>query len=150
MDRLKIFISGKEIELMNEREIVRELIKNLGFEPVSSEGRVASSIPMKSKYIQEVIDSDIYIGIFGKCKSSASEKEFWTAYDNSKERLVFVKIMKDKRDVQVQRFLKRIADPDVGIVYKEFKNVIDLRLEVHDSIVDTVSRRFRKEPKGEV
>lgn len=67
MERLKIFISGKELELVNEREIVRELIINLGFEPVSSVSRTASSMSMASKFTQEVIESDIYIGIFGKC-----------------------------------------------------------------------------------
>jgi hypothetical protein len=150
MERLKIFISGKEVELANEREIVRELIRNLGFEPISSESRVATSTPIVPKFIQEVVDSDIYVGIFGKCRSLPSEKEFWTARKSGKERLAFVKEMKVRRDKGMVKFLKRISNPNVGVVYKNFRNVIDLRREVHDAIIETITVRFRKESKGEV
>lgn len=72
IERLKIFVSGKQGELDNERAIIIELVEKLGIEPVSSERRAASSMSMKERYVTEVLDSDIYVGIFGMCESDAS------------------------------------------------------------------------------
>ena len=65
-NRLTIFISGKEGELDNERAISNELAEYLKFNVTSSEKRVASSEPMSQENENEVLNSDIYLGLFGQ------------------------------------------------------------------------------------
>jgi hypothetical protein len=85
-EKLEIFISGKEEELESVREIIRELVINLGFELRSSEDRPASNLSIDIKYPKEVIESDVYVGVFGRYDSSASIKEYrptaGTMYEN--------------------------------------------------------------------
>jgi hypothetical protein len=150
IERLKIFVSGKEGELDNERAIIIELVVKLGFEPVSSERRAASSMSMKERYVTEVLDSDIYVGVFGMCESDASINEFKKAGEYGKPTLVFIKELKEIPQPKMEQFIKEIMDESSGIVYKTFKVVTDLRDKAHDAIIETITKRFRKESKGEI
>src|SRR5213596_718786 len=137
LDSLKVFISGNETELKNERASVKLLVECLGLEPVSSESRPASSIPIRKKYPPEVVGSDIYIGIFGKLESNDSINEYNIAYNNGKERLIFVKKVKGKRKTKIIRFLEKIMNPVNGVYYREFDDVTDLDVEVHKALIST-------------
>lgn len=94
-DILKIFVSSSESELKNEREIVIDTVKNMGYDVVASENRSASSRPIEEEYKEEVRLSNIYIGIIGARSSRPTFNEFQTANDNKIPRLVFQKRVND-------------------------------------------------------
>ena len=79
MKKLAVFVSGKEHELRNERKIIDEVIKSLCFDAIDSENRPALNNLPPDFYIDEVQNSDIYIGVFAKEESNPSLKEFWTS-----------------------------------------------------------------------
>lgn len=145
IERLKIFVSGKEDELVNERVTVRDLIINMGYVPKGSEGRSASNSWIVDKYRKEVIESDIYIGIFGKIDSPPSLDEFDKARERGKPTLVFIKSIKNSelRQPLLSAFIDKMHDGRIPIVYKNFTHVIDLRNEVQKAIIETITERFR-------
>lgn len=148
IDRLKIFVSGKQGELDNERATITDLIESMGFEAKGSEGRVASDMGIVEKYRKEVYDSDIYVGLFGKVDSPPSLDEFDKARERGKPTLVFIKILKESREPIVQDFIEKMNDGRIKVSYKEFTHVINLRNEVRESIIETITHRFRKEEGG--
>lgn len=149
IDKLKIFISGKQGELDDERATVKDFIENImGFEAKASEGRAASDMPIKKKYRKEVHDSDIYVGIFGKIDSPASFDEFDKAREYGKPRLIFVKWIDGQREQPVQDFIDKMKDGRIKLTFKYFEDVIDLRDQVRLSIIETITHRFRKEEGG--
>ena len=119
IEKLKIFVSGKEGELENERETVRDLIISMGYEPKGSEDRVASEMWIVNKYRKEVYESDIYVGIFGKVDSPASLDEFDEARKHGKPTLVFIKKMM-KREPMVQDFIDKMKDGRIRVYIQEF------------------------------
>jgi Domain of unknown function (DUF4062) len=143
-DKLKIFISGKEDELYRERGAIQELIENLRFEAICSENRPASDMSMEYEYRKEVLDSDIYIGIFGKLESQASIKEFEIARANHTPILVFSMELDEEPDQMVAEFLHDIKKPSSGKVVPKFKTVNELTDKIHNSLIALVSREFKK------
>ena len=51
--QLRIFVSGKEDELFNERIITTKVIKSFECIPVGSENRSASDSPIELEYLDE-------------------------------------------------------------------------------------------------
>jgi hypothetical protein len=139
-EKLEIFISGKEEELKCEREIIRELIINLGFEPRSSEDRPASNQPIEKKYPKEVIESDVYVGVFGKYNSPASINEYRIAHKQNKPTLIFFKEIDGERDGSILEFLNELKPIKV---FSRFRGLGDLRKEVHKALISTVTDYFR-------
>lgn len=143
-EKLRIFVSGREDELDDERAIAIEVIKSFHFAPSASEGRPASEIPIEDNYLGEVSDADIYVGIFGKQYSEPTKKEFDTARANDIPVLVFEKQLKDgKRDSELDKFLQEIKDHRSGITTKKYTNVIDLRESLNEALSSLLSRKFK-------
>lgn len=143
IEKLKIFVSGKEDELQNERETVRDLIITMGYEPKGSEDRSASGMSIVDKYHKELYESDIYVGIFGKIDSPPSLEEFDYALEIGRPRLVFIKDV-EEREPMVQDFINKMKDGRIEVSYRKFAHVIHLRDEVRNSIIETVTERFRR------
>ena len=139
MERLRIFVSGKEDELSEERKTVLKVIAEMGFEGESSENRPASKKTPKDLYIPEVQKSDIYIGVFGKVFSSPSIDEFDTAVKTLMAPLIFVKKLED-REEKIQKFLNKISDK---LYYKIFDDLEDLESKVKKSIVSEITEEYR-------
>jgi uncharacterized protein DUF4062 len=76
---LKVFISGRESEMRNERLIIARLIESHGFRAVASETRPASDKSVRDEYLREVASSNIYIGLFSLLDSEASRAEYAVA-----------------------------------------------------------------------
>jgi len=144
MDKLKIFVSGKEGELSDERKSVLKVIEEMGFDAESSENRPASEKTPKDLYIPEVQKSDIYIGIFGKIHSLPSIEEFVTAGKTQRTRLIFVKEI-EKRDEELQKFLDRISKQ---LWYRTFYGLEDLERKVKNSIVSEITEKYRNSMNG--
>ncbi|CUR52048.1 protein of unknown function [Nitrosotalea devaniterrae] len=147
-DKLRIFVSGNESELDDERAIAFKVIKSLGYDPIGSENRTASSDPIESEYIGEVESSDFYIGIFGKEDSDATRKEFEKARSTGKCTLVFQKnVHSTERKPELEEFLNKIKDSKTGVVYLKYNNSADLQTAIVHSLSYYVTKKFREAQK---
>ena len=103
MTKYRIFVSGVQKELKEERLAVKELVLENAllkkhFDVFLFEDLTARSKSANVTYIKEVDASDIYLGIFGfkygiqgRDSFSATEREFRRAVKKSKEILIFLK-----------------------------------------------------------
>lgn len=148
MRKYKIFISGVQSELADERQAVKDLIsENIllkeHFSAFLFEEQPAKSKPASKTYLEEVNKSDIYIGIFGNQYGktgldgiSATEREFHQAQQENKEILIFLKGRSDsERDKKVKRLINEIKKSESGYVYKRFNNVLELKNHIFESSV---------------
>ncbi|MGI0064759.1 MAG: DUF4062 domain-containing protein [Nitrosopumilaceae archaeon] len=142
--QLRIFISGKEDELFNERIITIELIKSFECTPIASENRSASDNPIELEYLKEVRTSHIYIGIFGVKFSSATIQEFDEARKYVIPPLIFIRNLRDKeqREQPLIDFLNKVKEPSTGISYKSFNNVVELEKEIRKALSKLLAKRF--------
>ena len=152
--KYKIFVSGVQKELKEERFAVKSLIAEnvllkeyfsaFLFEDYPAKGKSA-----KTAYIDEVRKSDIYLGILGneygavnKDNLSATELEFREAKKKDKEILIFIK-SKDsaKRDSRVRKLINEIRDSEEGYVYKRFRTIPEFKNSVYESLIDFLRER---------
>lgn len=144
-EKLRIFVSGKEGELVNERAFTMDLIRSLYFEPVGSEKRPASNESMKDENIMEVSSSDIYIGIFGHKYSKPTIDEYNNARIKNIPTLIFEKELSDdeQRDQYLINFLIEVKKPTSGLVVAKYKNVVELKKELMNALSHCLTRKFR-------
>ncbi len=151
MNQYKIFVSGVQKELKEERRTIKDLIQKNSllmdhFDVFLFEDSPARSKSAQHSYLAEVRDCDIYIGVLGnqygnvtKGKLSPVEEEFRTAQKADKEIFLFIKgenSQNDKnREVGIQKLIKEIKDPRKGHSYKRFNNIDELTDSVFDSLV---------------
>ncbi|PIP19524.1 MAG: transcriptional regulator [Candidatus Omnitrophica bacterium CG08_land_8_20_14_0_20_41_16] len=152
MKKYKIFISGVQKELKEERRAAKEFILNDAlfsdyFDVFLFEDAPAKSRPVESIYLGEVKKSDIYIGIIGqqygvvgKNMMSPTEKEFREAKKLHKTILVYIKGENGKndkkRDDGVQRLIKEMGHPQDGYARKRFKDISELTRLVYASLIE--------------
>jgi len=148
-NRLGVFISGKENELTIERKAAIEAINSVGLVSVSSENRTASDKPISNKYTSELLNSNIYVGIFGNIDSIPSRDEFNIAKTNGIPTLVFEKRLNSNevREKSLQDFLTSIKDPHTGVTVSEFSDVFDLRDKIINSLQQLLFDKFLESKK---
>lgn len=149
----KVFISGNQGELGRERKAVKDVILNTGvfrqffevftFEDVPAEGKDPAS-----RYLSEVKNSDIYLGILGSEYGlkgegglSPTEKEFETFLKSvpSGEVLIFIKgITSVDRDEDTENFINKIRE---SFVYRRFDSLEDLKHQVTYSLEQFLMNR---------
>lgn len=159
MKKYKIFISGAQKELREERRAVKDFIlKNVllseYFGVFLFEDAPARSKSTEKAYLEEVRKCDIYIGLFGqkygsagKGKVSPTEAEFREAKANHKDILIYIKGQNtvDKgREKSMQNLIKEIRDSQRGYSYRRFESVAELTDLIYESLIS-----FLKE-KGEL
>lgn len=144
VEKLRIFVSGKEGELVNERAVAIDLIHFLDFTPIGSEKRPASSESMRKENRGEVSRSDIYIGIFGSIFSEPTINEFRNARMRNIPTLIFEKeLLNERREQKLIDFLNEIKDPKTGLVIATYKNVVELKQEILSALSYTLTKKFR-------
>ncbi len=149
MEKYKIFVSGVQKELKEERRAVKKLVQANSllkkyFDVFLFEDHLAESKPASKVYIDKVKKSDIYIGILGKeygdigtDRISPTEKEFRTAKSKGKEILIYIKGTDDsQRDTQLKELINEIQKADEGYIYKRFKNINSLNKNVYNSLIE--------------
>ncbi len=147
--KYKIFVSGVQKELKDERFAVKETISDNVllkeyFKPFLFEDSPAQGKSAKTAYIDEVRKSDIYLGILGneygtvsKNNLSATEQEFRESQKTNKEILIYVKGKDDtKRDKRVQKLISEIRDEHTGYKYKRFNNILELKNNIYESLIE--------------
>jgi hypothetical protein len=142
-ERLSIFISSCEKELVDERQIAIATIKKMGFSPLASEDRPASDEPIEKLNEGRVSKSNIYVGIFGKEYSKPTIDEYYIAIDRKIPPLVFRK-KEQGIDDELRQFVDRIKSSSSGNTYTEFDHVVEFQKELKKSIIYLVSRDFRR------
>ncbi len=147
--KYKIFVSGVQTELGDERREVKNFIGNNSllkdyfdvyiFEDAPARGKASKKI-----YLPEVEKKDIYIGIldkeYGNVKrgeQSPTEKEYRKAQDGDKEIIIFIKgSSREKRDERLKKLITEIRNPDTGYKYSRFNTIEDFRTKLHESLID--------------
>ncbi|MFH1288220.1 MAG: ATP-binding protein [bacterium] len=151
MKKYKIFISGVQKELKEERRVVKGFISNDTllrdhFDAFLFEDHPANCKPSGAAYLDEVCKCDIYIGILGekygnigRGKMSPTEVEFREAKKKHKIVLIYIRgknSAKDKeREKGVQKLIKEIKHPELGYSYRRFDNANELKSLVYESLI---------------
>lgn len=151
--RYKIFVSGVQKELKEERFALKQFISDdvlfkdyfevFLFEDLSVKSESAEAVSLK-----KVSESDIYLGLFwneygrvSKGALSATEKEYWQAKKEGKEILVFIKGRDEaRRDKRLKALLFKIKDNQRGHCYKRFETTIELKNVVYESLIDFLKK----------
>jgi len=142
----KIVISSVQKELQQERRALKEFVEGDAllrryfsvflFEDLPASDRKADDV-----YLEEVEESDVYVGLFGKEYGteddkgiSPTEREFNLASAKGKTRLVFVKGIGDAGRHPKMRAL--IARAGQQLIRKRFTSIAELTEVLYLSLVD--------------
>ena len=151
MIKLKIFISSVQSEFSDERQKLNDYISSdalLGrfFEPFIFEQVPASGDNQVKAYLDQVKQSDIYLGIFGQFYGnedikgiSPVEHEFNLASSENKTKLIFVSHHNSNDRHPKEKLLIRKAEEEV--VRKGFSSASELKTAVYSSLVNYLAEK---------
>ena len=149
--RIRIFISSVQREFAKERKALAEMIRKdmlLGtfFEVFLFEATTAQNRSAQSVYLDEVRNSDIYLGLFGieygfeDVKGvSPTEREYDLATECGKYRLAFVKRVSAHLRAPKERAL--IAKVERDVTRKSFSSLATLKKVVYESLFRYLQER---------
>jgi len=139
---LRIFVSGDQSELSEERKSVIIAIGNVRQEPVAWETSGATSRTPQEWYEEEIRKCDIYIGVFGRQYSKPTCNEFLLASQIGLKRLVFLKFLEpaESRDNDLADFIVKEIKPRVR--YENFSLKGDLQVRVERSLGELIVRIY--------
>lgn len=161
---MKVFISSTIEDLREERAVARSAILDiftsydLPYQPVMCEYDFGSH-PTSPKQIslEYVRNSGIFIGIYGKRygsllpgeEVSIIEREYREAKKFGKYTLIYVKDIEEpnKRDENLNVFLKKIGDIEEGETFSKFKDKHKLKEEITRDLLKYSQRHGLKEVK---
>ncbi len=150
----KVFISSNQSEFEEERKFLFEEISkdpylNRNVELFVFEADISRALPANEVFINQVEESDIYIGLIGsdygdiyECNVSATEYEYNTFIADKHEAYFFIKDC-DSRDEGSERFLRRIQKVNK---YKTFKSKEELLDEVKKSLQESIDKKLTTVP----
>lgn len=148
--KYKIFVSSVRREFEQERKFIKQEIENdyvlnNFFEVYLFEEESASGLTPEKLYCEEVINSDIYIGLIGsdygnilESGISPTELEYDLYNKTHNDALIYIKDV-NFRDEKTQKFMEKIKIHS----YKRFKNHYDLILLIKKSLVDFIDKNLR-------
>jgi len=143
-EKIKIFVSSVQSEFAKERKTLAKYIREdvlLGdfFEVFLFEEQPARSRSAQAVYLDEVEESDIYLGIFGAKYGSQdaqgvspTEREYDRATGLNKTRFAFVKTV-PKRDDKEESFVR--GKIDIELTRNAFSDFESLRTGVYKALV---------------
>jgi len=130
MNEVKVFVSSREIELMNFRKVSKQVIEKLNMYPVLFEEKnVATNKNTNKAYIEDVENCHIFILILWKSMSVPVRDEYTTAVKEHKPILIF------EREI----FEKEVRDPSLNEFLDEYQ------LGTSQNFRNTVKSKFRTE-----
>lgn len=141
----RLFVSSVQKELASERRALKDYIQGDAllrrfFEVFLFEDLPASDRRADAVYLDEVVRCDIYLGLFGDEYGfedadgiSPTHREFITASQSSKPRLVFVKGVEDSAKHPKMRALIQQAGSE--LIRRRFATVAELISGVYASLV---------------
>ena len=158
MSRIRIFISSVQSEFAQEREALRDYLRSdplmrrffdvFLFEDVPALDRRPDSL-----YLDEVEQSDLYVGLFGNDYGSEdaegispTEREFDQATDSGVQRLIFVKgTNNNNRHPKMQALIQKAQS---GLIRKRFNTTEELVTALYAALVEYLDSKdlVRSEP----
>ena len=149
--KFKIFLSSTRQEFEKERifikqEIENDYLLNRFFEVSALEKNSASGQSPQDLYSQEVIDSDIYIGLIGSdygsiLDSGISPTEYEYDLFNKAHNDAFIFIKNTQfRDEKTNEFIDKIKDEHS---YKRFSNRYELFRQILESLGDFLNKNLK-------
>lgn len=151
MKKYKIFISGVQKELKEERRAVKDFVSNDvllrdHFDVFLFEDHPAKGKSSENAYLDEVRGCDIYIGILGnrygsveEGKISPTEAEFREAQKKHKVILIYIKgengVKDQQREEGTRKLIAEIKDPQKGYSYRRFNDIVGLKSLVYESLI---------------
>ncbi len=158
MNTIRIFISSVQREFAQEREALREFLRNdllmrrffdvFLFEDVPALDRRPDAL-----YLDEVKQSDLYVGLFGndygsedKDGISPTEREFDQATASGIHRLIFVK--GTDNSIRKPKMLALIQKAQFGLIRKRFNTSEELVTALYAALVEYLDSKdlIRSEP----
>ncbi|MFA4981454.1 MAG: DUF4062 domain-containing protein [Candidatus Omnitrophota bacterium] len=149
--KYKIFISSVQKEFKDERKALRDYIHsdallNRFFEVFLFEDLPASNRHPDKAYIDEVKKCDIYLGLFGDQYGvvdekgiSSTHKEFMSAKQLGKSRVIFIKGSDDKtRDSKMRTLIKEAGSQ---VIRRRFQTTSELISSVYASLVNYLAAK---------
>ena len=158
MNTIRIFISSVQREFTQEREALRDYLRGdplmrRFFDVFLFEDVPASDRRPDSLYLDEVEQSDIYVGLFGNDYGfeneggiSPTEREFDQATASSVHRLIFVKgTSDDNRHPKMQALIRKAQDE---LIRKRFDKSEELVTALYAALVEYLDSEdlIRSEP----
>ena len=146
MNLIRIFISSVQREFAQEREALRDYLRGdplmrRFFDVFLFEDVPASDLRPDSLYLDEVEQSDIYVGLFGDAYGSEdadgispTEREFDQATAAGVHRLIFVKGTND--DNQHPKMQALIRKAQAGLIRKRFNTSEELVTALYAALVE--------------
>lgn len=143
MANIRVFISSVQVEFAEERKRLCDYIRQdalLGkfFRPFAFEELPAINHSAQEAYLTEAAQCDIYLGICGEHYGyedaegvSPTEREFDTACETHRHRLVFIKQVSERHPKE-QAFVRKVEQ---NVVRKSFVTYEELRNAVYASLV---------------
>ena len=158
MNRIRIFISSVQSEFAQEREALRDYLRGdplmqrffdvFLFEDLSALDRRPDAL-----YLDEVKQSDVYVGLFGNDYGSEdadgispTEREFDQATVSGVQRLIFVKGTDDSaRHSKMQTLIRKAQS---GLIRKRFNTTEELKTALYAALVEYLDSKdlVRSEP----
>jgi hypothetical protein len=145
MHALKVFISSVQSEFTHERReladyILKDSLLGRFFDVFIFEVLPASASTVSHVYQQELRDSDIYIGLFGRSYGSEdehgvspTEREYDLACELNIPRLVFLSDTPD--DARDPKMLALVRKAESQVVRRVYYELPDLKSNVYASLV---------------
>ena len=146
---IKLFISSVQNEFANERKEIAFYIRKdavLGrfFEPFLFEELPAKDISAQQAYLSEVVDTEVYLGLFGEKYGyedlegvSPTEREYDKATENHKYRIVLIKSV-EQRHPKESALIKKVEQ---DVVRKMFSSIEELKSAVYAALVQYLIHR---------
>lgn len=151
MNKLKVFISSVQSEFAHERQMLYEYLLTdalLGrfFEPFIFEKMPAANISASAAYLEQVQQSEVYIGVYGKQYGfenaggiSPTEEEFNRASAGHKIRLIFIRqYHNDERHPKEVALIQKAGS---AVVRKKFSDESELKTAVYAALVNVLEER---------
>ena len=158
MNRIRIFISSVQREFAQEREALRDYLRGdplmrRFFDVFLFEDLPALDRRPDSLYLDEVEQSDLYVGLFGNDYGSEdadgmspTEREFDQATTSGVHRLIFVKGRNDSaKNKKMQALINRAQS---GLIRKRFDTSEELVTALYAALVEYLDSKdlVRSEP----
>lgn len=143
MTMIKVFFSSVQREFADERELLCKYIREdalLGkfFQPFIFENLPAINLSASQAYLSEAATSEIYLGLYGRDYGyedaeglSPTEREYDTATENNRHRIVFIKRC-GERHPKEKAFIQKVEQ---NVVRKSFETYEELRTAVYSALV---------------
>ena len=148
-DKIRVFVSSRLEECIDERLSAKTAIESLNHQPVMFEAAGARPYPPRSVYLKGVEESDIFIGIYkegyGFIAEDMSISGLEDEYNYSKARgipqLLYVRKGVD-RDSRLSDLIAKFTGPDLTISY--FTSTDNLAERIRDDLAATIADYFRR------